>query len=137
MSGVNTRRRQRRLTITWGASLLLGLVLGVLLQGSAFGLPTPFGIILGLGVLVALIIVQIYYWRTLDELARSIHMRAFFWGGLTTWIGLLCLIFIAPIFPAEAARVAQMGAFNGAILVIAVHALLYLLLWAWHWLKPR
>lgn len=137
MSGSNTRRRQRRLTITWVSSLLLGLFLGLLIQGWSFGLPAGLEIALRLGVVVALLAIQVYYWRTLDELARAIQMRAFFWSGLTVWGLFLLVVLIAPAFPAEAARVTDMGAVAGASFIVVAHAALFFVLWGWAWMKPR
>jgi hypothetical protein len=136
MQGNNNRRRQRRLVIAWAGSIALGLGLAMLLRNGP-GLPASVSVPAGLLVVAAITAMQIYYWRTLDELARQIQTHAFFWSGLTTW-GLLALLFvIAPLFPADAASLAQIGTAGGALLVVLAHALLYLALWAWGWLKQR
>lgn len=139
MTGNNTRRRKRRVAIAWIASIALAIALAMLVRGSEEGtaLPREVAIPLGLLVVAAITAVQIYYWRTLDELARAIQTRAFFWSGLTTWGLLAVLIILSPLFPSESARLAMIGPSGGAMLMILVHALLYLALWGWAWMKPR
>lgn len=139
MSGNNTRRRQRRVTIAWVASVVLAIALALLLRGSQEGnsLPQAVTIPLGLLVVAGITAVQIYYWRTLDEFARAIQTHAFFWSGLTTWGLLAILVVIGPLFPSETASLAQMSPTSGALMLIFVHGALYLALWGWAWLKQR
>src|SRR5690606_30732169 len=125
MQGNNNRRRQRRLVIAWAGSIALGLGLAMLLRNRP-GPPAPVTVPAGLLVVAAITAMQIYYWRTLDELARQIQTHAFFWSGLTTWGLLALLIVIAPLFPSEAESVARIGTAGGALLVVLAHALLYL-----------
>ena len=136
MAGSNTQRRRRRLIITWLGSFLLSVLLVLVIQGQTFGLPLPAQLALRLGIVVALLALQFYYWRTLDEVARAVQMRAFFWSGLAAWGGLIVLVLLAPAFPSEAAIVSQMGALTGAMLMVGAHGFLFLILWSWAWMKP-
>jgi hypothetical protein len=136
MQGNNNRRRKRRLAIAWIASAVLTLGLAALFRNGT-GLPPAISIPAGLLIIAAITTVQIYYWRTLDEFARAIQTHAFFWSGLTTWGLFAILVVIAPLFPSETASLAQMGATGGALMLLFVHAVLFLALWGWAWMKPR
>lgn len=139
MSGTNTKRRQWRLVLVWVFSAALVACLFVLNFRllDRIGITPAIQLALLVGVAAGLWATQVFYWRALDEVARAVHLSAFFWSGLVTWTLLPFGMSALLLFDRKMAVLAEVGAFEGAMSVVMVHALLYLLLWGWARFRMR
>lgn len=133
MSGANTKRRQGRLALVWVFSAALVAALFVLNFRllDRIGIPPALQLVLLVGIAAGLWATQVFYWRSLDEIARAVHLSAFFWSGIVTWTLLPFGVSALLLFDREMAALSEVGAFGGMMSVVMVHSLLYLILWAW------
>ena len=135
--GPNTRRRRRNQALLWIGSGVLALALLAVVNGwaDAWGVPTRLQQAVIILVAVALTILTVLHWHSLDEVGRRLHSEAFFWSGMLSWAAVLVLmgvtaadgVALSPLFPV----------FGSAFLVIGLHAVLYLLFYAASWLRTR
>lgn len=139
MNGTNTKRRQGRLLLVWVFSAALVASLFVLNFGllDRIGITLIIQLALLVGIAAGLWATQVFYWRSLDEIARAVHLSAFFWSGIVTWTLLPFGISALFLFDRKMSALAEVGAFGGAMAVVMVHSLLYLLLWAWARFRMR
>jgi hypothetical protein len=133
-------QRSAWLALTIGGGVLLGL-------GTHRFIPAdqPLAMALWVAVPIALALGgSLYWWRSLDEVARDAHKTAWFWGGcFGLLIGTVAFVGLVQADPGLVARLAPKGHepkdYVALGIVGAALAQLtgYLLAWAGWWLAKR
>ncbi len=140
---LSSREQRHRLKVAaiFAVAILAGLGLGMFTTRAdlsdlpRWALPAVAG-----GVLALAFALTIYYWRQLDEMARSAHLEAFFWGGfggmsvaLTAAVGLYAYRDLIDRQGGSVASGTALGLYGGMLCIIVGYGLA----WVFWWLKRR
>jgi len=146
--GSKEGRRVRVVRGMLGAFALVGFVFGVF--ASLGFLPridslSSYLFIMGPVVLLFVIVTfaaSIWYWRTIDELARQAHLDAWFWGGTAGMIAGCFAMGALAYLPEAWSCWALCGTPSSILLtgalILGVSGLAgYAVAWIWFWLRQR
>ncbi|WP_295189744.1 hypothetical protein [uncultured Brevundimonas sp.] len=135
-----------------GAPGLFGMVVVLFVLGLIGGLGSGFlsdvpgiGGLIGSGVvliavMVAVLLVTIWWWRRLDEAAREAHKWAWYWGGSAGMVIGLSAILTLTTRDVDLARFLPADVNAGDLIVGGMMSILlfqlvgYTLAWVWWWL---
>ncbi|MFZ4121741.1 MAG: hypothetical protein ACOYKM_08755 [Caulobacterales bacterium] len=142
------QRRLRAVIWTFAGAALLAMPLGALAGWHAVQ-PIPalvdhpwLAALAAALVLSGAIGLTLYYWRSIDELARQAHLSAWMWGGsIGMAVGVFMLSFSTTLpGPLRAGIAGDPGddlLFRGGMIVAGAALLGYGLVWIWFWLRRR
>lgn len=140
--GVQAGREALAQKILIGCALF-GAFLGagsVVLQKLEIAVSRPVFFVAILAIVAAAFVVNVIYWRNIDEAAREAHKFAWLWGGVS---GLLVALPLAALINSER-LVAVMGERSpaewvmfGVTAALVAQVIGYGLVWAGWWLRQR
>lgn len=132
----------------WAAcliSLTIGLLLGAFFTyAENRNLPIPDWVIIS--VLIFLVLMSIWYWKTIDETAKEAHKFSWYWGSTfgICLIAILCVVSLsglnsmhlfAWLLPENPS--ADDVFFSGVYATVLTQIVCYSILWAFWWLRMR
>ena len=134
-------RHRLKITGIHAASMLIGLAVGVFVvvarQQDFPPWTTP---AVTATVFAAGMVLTIYWWRQIDEAARTAHLEAFFWGGLSGMMTAVTMAATVLSYRDEIGldgRSAATWFANGVFAAFLAASAGYAIAWAAWWLRRR